>query len=518
MKNLIFIFGILLLFACSSRTFDPPENVVSVLNNAQDNKAELEKVILHYQETGEVIKEEGAYFLIGNMSEHRYLIYHPTDESGNPIDWDIKNYQDYKTLQTALDSLNKAKGKLSFEKDTVNDHLTITAEYLIKNIDLAYEAWDQNSWAKHLDFFQFCEYILPYRSSEEPLQEWRSYFIDKYSWARDSVQDPSDPVEVAILINNDIKSWFRFDPRYYHHPTDQGLDELLSDKAGRCEDMTNLAIYAMRANGIPVMSDFTPYWANSGNNHAWNAILDQNDSIIIFMGGESNPGEYKLNNKLAKVYRKTFSKQENSLAAKKKEWEVLPPYLNKNNIKDVTQDYGPVSDIKITLNNGIPDSTSFAYICVFNSGEWKAIDHGRLWGSKAHYYNLGRGIAYVPAFYLEEEILPAGNAIILSDSGKIINLIPDKENSINLSLFSTTKKVLAQTTDSYEKSHFESGRVYTLYYWNNKWVDTGSQKASNGPLVFNNIPSNSLYWLVEADGHKEERIFTVDQNGNQIWW
>jgi hypothetical protein len=518
MKKLLYFIAIIFLIGCSSRNFAPPENVIAVLNNAQQNKAELEKVIHHYQQTGEVIKEEAAYFLIANMEAHGYLIYHPVDEDGKEIDWDVTNYSDYGTLQKALDSIQANRGEMQFERDTIQDHLTITAEYLIQNIDLAYQVWNENPWASHLDFFQFREYILPYRSSEEPLQDWRSYFIEKYSWVKDSVKDPSDPIEASILINNDIKSWFRFDPRYYHHPTDQGLDELVKEKTGRCEDMTNLAIYAMRANGIPVMSDFTPYWANSGNNHAWNAILDKNDSIIIFMGGESNPGEYQLNNKLAKVYRKTFGTQEVSLASQKKEWESLPPYLNRNNIADVTADYVPVSDIKVALNNGKPDSVKHAYVCVFNSGEWKAIDHGRLWSSKAHFYNIGRDIVYLPAFYIDEEIVPAGNAFILDTSGQKIELVADGQNLIQLKLTSTTKKVLAQTTDSAAQSHFNNGKTYTLFYWNDRWVEAGSQQARGKPLTFNNIPSNALYWLVEDGGHKEERIFTLDLKGHQHWW
>lgn len=518
MKYLTFFFAIIFIIGCSSRNFEPPENVIKVLNNAQQNKAELEKVIQHYQETGEVIKEEAAYFLISNMESHGYLIYNPVDETGETIEWDVKDYQNYESLQLALDSIQEKRGKMQFEKDTICDHLTITADYLIQNIDLAYEAWSNNPWANHLDFFKFREYILPYRSSEEPLQDWRSYFINKYAWVKDAVKDPSNPIEAAILINNDIKSWFRFDPRYYHHPTDQGLDELIEIKTGRCEDMTNLAIYAMRANGIPVMSDFTPYWANSGNNHAWNAILTNNDSIIIFMGGESNPGEYKLNNKLAKVYRKTFGKQETSLASQKKDWETLPPYLNRNNIVDVTTEYVPVSDVKVTLNNGRPDSVNHAYVCVFNSGEWKAIDHGRMWSSKAHFYKLGRDVVYLPAFYMDKEIVPAGDVFLLDSTGKKIDLIPEGENLVQLKLNSTTKKIVSQTTDTSEKSNLKKGRNYTLFYWNNKWVKAGSQKAEEDHLVFENIPLNALYWLVEEGDYKEERIFTINSEGKQIWW
>ena len=519
MKRLIIFYSLIFLFACGPREFEPPENVKAILEKAGDNSAELEKVIRHYKETGEVIKEEAAYFLIGNMEDHGYAIFRLTDSADNKIEFNIFDFKDYNALLQGWDSIENTRGKIKFKLDTLyKDYETINAEYLINNIDLAYEAWDKNPWAKHLSFDQFCEYILPYRGSSEPLENWRSYFTEELSWVKDSMQDPSDPVEAVMWVNNYIKSWFRFDPRYYEHPTDQGLAEMLQDKMGRCEDMTNLAIYAMRATGIPVMSDFTPYWANTGNNHAWNATLNKNDSVIIFMGGEANPGKYKLRNKLAKVYRKTFAIQKNSLAEKKQEWEKAPPYLGRNCIKDVTDEYVPVENVKLELTEGIPDSTNFVYICVFNTGEWKAIDFTRFHGTKAYFTKLGLGIAYLPAFYYDEKILPAGNALVLTDSGKIENKIPETKIKINLKLYSTTKRVTKLSTDFIEEAHFNIGKKYTLFFWNNKWEEVGAQKATGGPLIFNNVPSNAFYWLVEDGSRKEERIFTIDEQGNQVWW
>lgn len=250
---------LVLLFSCGPREFEPPAEVKEVLELAGDNRTELEKVITHYKEEGNVIKEEAAYCLLGNMKNHGYLEYKLVDSAGNNVDFNVLDYSDYEHLLDGWDELEDNRGKIHFEKDTFyNDYNEITAGYLIKNIDLAYKAWDENPWAQHLDFDQFCEYILPYRSSNEPIEEWREYFIKELSWVKDSVKNPSDPIEAACFVNDYIKSWFRFDPRYYEHPTDQGLQEMLNVKLGRCEDMTNLAIYAMRAMGIPVMSDFTP--------------------------------------------------------------------------------------------------------------------------------------------------------------------------------------------------------------------------------------------------------------------
>ncbi len=519
MKHINFLLLIFILSACGTPEFKQPEDVKAVLELAGNNRSELEKVIRHYKDNGDVIKEEAAYFLIGNMKDHGYVKYLLVDTAGKAVDFKVLNYPDYNHMVEAWDSVESKIGSIHYKVDTIiKDYLVITSDYLIKNIDLAFEAWDNNPWSKKLSFDQFCEYVLPYRGSSEPLDEWRPYFMKEFSWLKDSLNDPTDPVEAATFINNSIKSWFRFDPIYYRHPTDQGIVEMLESKAGRCEDMTNLAIFAMRANGVPVMSDFTPYWANSGNNHAWNATLNKNDSVIIFMGGEANPGEYKLGGKLAKVYRKTFAIQENSLAERKDEWEKVPPYLGSSDILDVTRDYVPVKNIKIKLTEELPDSTKYAYICVFNSGEWKAIDYARVYGEKASFHNIGLGIAYLPAFYIDGTIFPSGYAFILSDSGKINYKKPDLKKTLTIKLISTTRKVTKDATDTSEKTFFEKGKEYTLYYWDNKWVETGKRKAGNGPLIFKDVPSNAIFWLVAANSRKDERIFTIDETGGQVWW
>ncbi|MCB0805547.1 MAG: transglutaminase domain-containing protein [Bacteroidales bacterium] len=519
MKKLLFLFIPVILASCGPREFAPPEAVKNVLDLAGNNKAELEKVIHHFKDNGEVIKEEAAYFLIGNMKNHGYLDYKLVDSAGNKVDFNVLDYEDYEHLLDGWDNIEDNRGKIHFEKDTFYfDYNEISAEYLIKNIDLAYQAWDENPWAQHLAFEQFCEYVLPYRSSNEPIESWREYFMEELAWVKDSVKDPSDPIEAACFVNDYIKSWFRFDPRFYEHPTDQGLHEMLSGKMGRCEDMTNLAIYAMRSLAIPVMSDFTPYWANTGNNHAWNAILADSDSIVIFMGGEANPGEYELGHKLAKAYRKTYAVQENSLAEKLDKNEKAPPYLNSNTIRDVTDEYVKTKRTKIELERNLPDSTNFAYLCVFNSGEWKAIDYTRPYGENAIYSKVGLGVAYLPAFYYEGEIIPAQQAFILSDSGNVEFKHPNGDKRIDLKLWSTTQRVTKQTTDFVEEAAFEKGKNYILYYWNDKWIEAGRQTAANGPLLFKQVPSNALYWLIGEDSRKEERIFTINQEGEQVWW
>ncbi len=513
----IYLLTVSLIFAQSKKI---PADVQSVLNKAGSNRAELEKVIEHYSNNpADSLKLKAAYFLIGNMGDQFYAHFSVQDSTGRDLHFNVLDYPDYKTMVHAWDSLEAIYGPIENKRDsTVYDYEIVTAKYLINNIDLAFEAW-KFPWARHINFDQFCEYILPYRGSNEPLENWRSRLFNEYAWVKDSVKDKSDPVEVCTIINNSLRSWFKFDSRFYRHYTDQGLSDMLKNKMGRCEDMTNLAIYAMRAMGVPVTSDFTPYWAKTGNNHAWNTVISKTGKPIIFMGGLTNPYEYKLNQTLAKVYRKTFGKQKKSLAEIKPEYEKAPPYINRNNIIDVTKDYVPVEKVFVHLVKEKPDSVNFAYLCVFNSGEWKAINWGKILpGNSVVFKDNGKDIAYLPAYYKNEKIIPAAEAIILSKDGVIIPLKPDTKHLRSVRLYSTTKRVTKNATDNIKKTFFEKGAKYELFYWDYGWQKIGEQVATNKPLMFTKVPANALLWLVKENSHKDERPFTINEKGDQVWW
>ena len=513
---------LVLVTSCTKKSEKIPEKVLHVLEISGHNRPELEKVIHEFQSKHDTLKLKAAYFLIGNMQDKGYAEFEVSDADNNIIGFRALDYANYNGMTRAWDSIVKVKGKLHQQRiKFVPDYTVITAQYLISNINQAFEVWKNNPWTKFLNFDQFCAYILPYRSTNEPLENWRSYFLKKYSWLKDSIRNSNDPVEACALINSDIKSWFTFDPRFYEHATDLGLTEMVEGKMGRCEDMTNLAIYAMRANGVPVMSDFTPYWAKSGNNHAWNAVLGARGKIVIFMGGEANPGHYNLNQAKAKVYRKTFALQPESLAALLKDNEKAPKYINRNGIVDVTREYVPVSDVELELDRDIPDNQRFAYICVFNTGEWKAIHWSFIKeGRKVKFTDMGNDIAYLPAYFVDGEIIPAGKQFILTSEGKVKYNQPDLNKRITLNLISTTKRVTKETTDHAEEVFLKAGETFELFYWDGKWISLGIQKATGKPLKFTNVPSGATYWLVNTIPTKDrpERIFTLDENGKQIWW
>lgn len=61
------------------------------------------------------------------------------------------------------------------------------------------------------------------------------------------------------------------------------------------------------------------------------------------------------------------------------------------------------------------------------------------------------------------------------------------------------------------------GNVYEVYYWDNRWISLGIKEAKNYVLIYENVPSNAIYFIHNHSGGKEERIFTYE-NGKQVWW
>jgi len=519
----VVVFMLLFMLLPNHNTFAEKESypgeVKEALEKAGDNRTELEKVLFHYSSEEDSLKLKAAFFLISNMEGHCYAKYALCDTAGVMVEFNVLDYPDYNTLKAEWDTLESRHGVLDFEKkEKIYDLDTITSDFLINQIDYAFRAWKEKPWSKSLSFERFCEYVLPYRGSNEPLENWREMFWEKYNDMNGKMTDPSNPIEAAKLINDDIKSWFSFDPRFYYHPTDQGLSEMLKNRMGRCEDMTNLTIYAMRANGLAVTSDYTPYWANAGNNHAWNAILAPDDSVIPFMGAEANPGEYRLANKLAKVYRKMFGRQRDNLIFQQRKQEEVPGWLSGKSYLDVTASYVDVCDVTISFKREIPDSVDIAYLCVFNSGEWKPIHWGRIKNGEAVFTDMGTDIAYLPALYLNGEISPFGSPFILKKDCTIERFQPEEDKTITVQLFSTKPFKQATPSEGIAKTFLKPGKEYELFYWKDAWQSLGKSVAGEEPLIFDKVPAGSFYWLVEKGSDKEEeRIFTLEV-GRQVWW
>ncbi len=512
------ICAVVIILAATATASAYPANVAAALDSAGANRGELEQTLQHFEQKGDTLMLQAALFLIGNMQGHSYVTYDLVDTVGSVVPFSVTDYPNFDSLLISFDTLEAAHGSLDFRsKVAAEDLKTVKADYLIENIELAFKAWRTRPWAKKLSFKDFLEGVLPYRGSNEPLEDWRPQLMARYADLPSKMADSTDPIEAAALINDDIKTWFGFDERWYFHPTDQGLSEMQKGGLGRCEDMTNVTIYAMRANGIGVTSDYTPYWADHGNNHAWNAVILPGGKAVPFMGAEADPGKYKLTWKAAKIYRKTFANQPGNLAFVKQPGQEVPRWLSGKSYTDVTAAYGPVTDVPVAFDSTIDDSVPFAYLCVFNDGDWRAIQWGVIKQNRVVFPAMLRGIAYLPMFYINKELVPAGDPFILTAQGAVEPLVGHLDKPVDLTITSTTRRSQDKSTEGLEVSFLSPGKQYELFYWDKGWQSLGETEATDEPIEFL-APSGALYWLVAADSKREEeRIFTWDAD-RQVWW
>ena len=69
-----------------------------------------------------------------------------------------------------------------------------------------------------------------------------------------------------------------------------------------------------------------------------------------------------------------------------------------------------------------------------------------------------------------------------------------------------------------DKNNVYPGHIYELFYWDNKWISLGSRRPNVHHVTYGAIPENALLLLRCLDEGAEERIFTLDQKGDQVWW
>ena len=495
-----------LLAGCvSSQPADVREN----LAKAGRNRTELERVLRHYQDAGETLKLKAAQFLIANMDGHGFVQRVMYDEAGHEVPYDALAYPDVQAAQAALDELEKQHGKLQPGSASTSPPIveTVTAELLMENIELAFQAWHERPWAREISFEQFCEVVLPYRSGKEPLSSTRAACRERYEDLPSRMRDPSDPREAAKLILHDVDAWIRFNELFYFNPTEQSFEQMCQRQQGRCGDISNMQMYALRANAVPAARDYSPLWANRDNNHAWVVVLDK-DGV----------GRAPLGAVAAKVYRTTFVKQRKSLAAIKRPDEQAPYWLSRWNFADVTSQYVETSDVTARLTQPAPAGTRFAHICVFNGGEWEPVHWGEISSSHVTFTQMGRGAAYLPAYYANDKVVPAGPPFIITKAGDVRELAGSADAIVQLSVGATAPDGLYAAGEAAKPlTRLEAGRQYELFVWDNGWVSAGERVADGTTLTFGEVPADRLYWVVPEDSRRLERIFTFD-DGQQVWW
>lgn len=413
---------------------------LSVLQiQAQIGKISFNRVFTHYSNPKDSLKLKSARFLFNN------IMYHGTIKSKLQNVFyqqlaKIENTSKYPACKSLIFALTDSVELLPHDYKNVYDIDEVTEQYIISNIDAAYDKWEKGNFAQHLSFDEFCEYLLPYRVANENISNgWREELFERYKRGLESISRIDDKKYSAYwgaTQVNDLIKKERMNIQAIPHlgGVDLPIDVLKDLKMGECRDYAFKTAYAMRACGIPVCVDFTPQWPSRPHGHHWNVVLDNNGKNIPFMGAESNPGyPCKDDYPKAKVFRYTFGYQTESLFNLNLNYkENIPPTLNTPFIKDVTEEYSKCANICIDVK-GNAANRHFAYLAVFNNQKWTPVAFALITNGKANFKRMGRNVVYLPCIW-DGTCKPISVPILVRSNGDIVSLKPSNEGTTSLDI------------------------------------------------------------------------------------
>ena len=466
------LFMISIFTSCLS---DEDRQLHYALKAAGENRIELERVLEHYQ--GDTLRLRAAKYLISNMPYHYTLDTYLRSPNGEHLIVDVNQFEDRGKVYWYLDSLYKIGYQRVTEKH--EDIREIGSEFLIQNIDLAFQMW-QKPWAKDVPFDIFCRWVLPYRLQNEYVPiDLREKMMKRYLPLLDSAK-VTTPLEAAHVINERFAKEFHFkDMLSPHYPT---LETTLRNGYDACIGLCNLSVFIMRALGIPTTCDQAT-WTHMNLGHLWNVVYSEGkaypyDNENVYFTDYPTFLKNEEVRRPAKVYRYQFDK----LSTKCEYDDGFNFSVKSGLVEDVTNQYlTEFRDLSIDVDKENPTKSELVYLCTYNCCRWIPIATGERQKEKYQFKNVAGNNIFIVADSPDGKKLRFVTAPFYADTtGYIKKLIPQKENFISHTF----------SIDSMKLYHY----MY-LNYWDVdscRFVKINCDKLTDSTRVYNRIPVNSL--------------------------
>lgn len=480
----IFLFS-LLCFSCSERG-----RLEELLVLSGDNRKELEAVLSHYK--GDSLKYQAACFLIENMLGQGTVEYTFFDRNGN-------KYSLEELSVIRRDTLFEMMKSGTFEQASAHpDLLSVSADYLIENIDIAFETWRRYPWCSSLPFESFCRDVLPYRIKQEPLERWRSFYYHRYKIVADSLAQAGTTREQVVFFFN-----AKYGKKYIHDvskmPGDLPLSLIERLGGGTCDHLALNAAQLLRSVGVPLHLDLLPYHGKINGGHAYNSFVDESGRLHFFSPYERQPERAKWTAPL--VLRVCYELQP-ELPFKVNSWNAL---LVNRHLKNVTNEYYKTCHVALPA---FPEDT-LAFLATYNRGDFKVVAQARRENDSIRFSMLTCGLLCYPMVAKGQQLFPAGKPFIVSDAGKVGYISMNRKDVVieGVRLYDATK-VLKPGQE-----------CYTLYYWNDGWQPVKKAISTDSEtLNFGRVPVDALF-LVRGETAigRMQRPFLV-QEGEYVYY
>lgn len=290
----------------------------------------------------------------------------------------------------------------TIEEDEYSDSKHITADFLEKQIEHAFELRERLPWVKKMRFEDFCEYILPYRASDASLAINAKEYAHIYSKYLHT--DTCTNVRRLIWRYNLTANRLRYWGGKYPYDMPCGITEMFFLGYHDCMQIADFCTNILRACGLPAAIEYNSAYKFWNGRHYHVSIPTEKGWETFSPESElpthRNPKFYESLN----IYRIHFSIQKNNPFSLKNTEEIIPENLSDPRIEDVTREIGDVSKIQLPFNH--QTKNRLAYLATFVSDEigllpvtWGVIDR------QAHnvtFYNVVDDNLYFPIFLDEE--------------------------------------------------------------------------------------------------------------------
>ncbi|MGE0269443.1 MAG: transglutaminase-like domain-containing protein [Candidatus Omnitrophota bacterium] len=149
---------------------------------------------------------------------------------------------------------------------------TLSSEFLINNVRLAYQSRDEVPWGKDIPKDVFLNYVLPYVNVNERRDNWRGDFTARFL---PLAKEQGSINKAAVYLNT--KAFEVLGVEYHatkRHKPDQSPYESITLGYASCTGLSILAADVLRSAGIPVRIAGIPIWADKSGNHTWIEVWD----------------------------------------------------------------------------------------------------------------------------------------------------------------------------------------------------------------------------------------------------
>lgn len=175
-------------------------------------------------------------------------------------------------IQKALDQVpSQQRRGMEFlvEHMPERDLKSLSADFLLQNVEAAYQARETAAWKVPDDIF--LNNVLPYASINETRDNFRKQFHDRFA---SLVKDAKSPGEAAATLNNKIFKELNVKYSRKRRRADQGPFESIESGLASCTGLSVLLIDACRSVGVPARFVGTPLWSDGSGNHSWVEVWD----------------------------------------------------------------------------------------------------------------------------------------------------------------------------------------------------------------------------------------------------